>query len=86
MSHALTIQASSDPNYEDLIAECYVDDDCVMIVNQERGPGQLVVEVLLRPDGQALRIDYDAMVELLQKAKARLWELRKVPGTGEPAP
>ena len=86
MTHTIRINALSDQDYEDLIAECYVDNDCVMIVNQERGPDQLEVEVLLRPDGQAQRIDYDILVELLQKAKARLWELRKVHGTGEQAP
>ncbi len=86
MTQKLRIDALSDQDYENLIVECYVDDDCVMIVNQERGPGQLEVEVLLRPDAKTRRIDYDVLVELLHKAKARLWELRRISGSGERAP
>jgi hypothetical protein len=81
MTPKLSIQVSSDPNYEDLIAEAYVDDDCVMIVSQERGPDQLEVEILVRSDGQSRRIEYGVLLELLQKAKARLWELRRVAGS-----
>jgi len=85
MDQRFHVDVLSDQDFEDLIAECYVDDECVMIVNQERGPDHLEVEVLLRPDGRPRRIEYDVMVELLQKAKTRLWELRRVSGTGDQA-
>jgi hypothetical protein len=82
MTHKLRVDVLSDQDYKELIAECYVDDDCVMIVSEERGPDQLEIEILVRPDGQPRRIEYDVLVELLQEAKARLWELRRVPGSG----
>ena len=83
MSRELRTDVLSDEDYEDLIAECYVDDVYVMTVNQERGFDELEVEVSVRPDGPRVRIDYDVMVQLLQDARTRLWELRRVPGSGE---
>jgi hypothetical protein len=85
MDQRLHVDVLSDEDFEDLIAECYIDDECVMIVNQEHGPDHLEVEVLLRPDGQPRRIEYDVMNELLRRAKARLWELRRVPRAGDQA-
>ena len=81
MSQTLSVLAMSSPDHEDLIAECYMGDDCLMIVSQERRPNVLDVEVLAGPDGQPRRIEYDVMIELLQRAKARLWDLRKTEGT-----
>ena len=86
MSQRLHVQVLSDQDYEELIAECYIDDDCLLIVSQENGLDQLEVEILARPDGGPSRVGYDAIVELLRKAKNRLWELRKAPGSGEQGP
>jgi hypothetical protein len=80
MKHKLRILILSDVDYEDLIAEAYIDDECVMVVSQERGFEHLDVEILLRPDGKPWHIEYDVLIELLQMAKTRLWELRRIPG------
>ena len=80
MSQTHRVLVLSDQDYDDLIAECYVDDDCIMVVSQERGPNVLDVEISLplHPDGRPRRIEYDVVIELLERAKQRLWELRRV--------
>jgi hypothetical protein len=67
MTHKLRVDVLSDQDYEELIAECYVDDDCVIIVSEERGPDQLEIEILVRPDGQPRR----SMTSWLNYSKRR---------------
>jgi hypothetical protein len=81
METILEVWVCGDPDYKDDIAECYVNDVCVMIVSQEAGPGILEVEFV---PGQTQRIKYTVLLELLQRAQNRLWALRRnpEPGTG----
>jgi len=75
----LRIDVLSDEDFSDLIAELYVDGECLMIVSQENGFDSLDVEILPREDGSHWQIKCEQLVELLAKAKARLFELRKAP-------
>ncbi len=79
MSDQLLVQVLSDQDYDDLIAEGYVDDECLLVVSQERGFESLDVEFLPRRDSKPWRVKYALVIELLQKCRDRLWELRRVP-------
>ncbi len=79
MSTQTRVVALSDKDYEDLIAEAYIDEECLMIVSQEQGFDALDVRFLPRRSGQQWNLKYDLLVDLLQKCWARLWELRRVP-------
>ena len=84
MSCDLSVQVLSDPDYEDLIAEGYIGEDCLIIVSQEQGFESLDVEFLPRADGKPWKLKYDLLTELLAKCRDRLWELRRVlPDEGE---
>lgn len=83
MKMKLSVLVSSDPNYEDLIVEGYIDDECLLLVNQDRGFDHLEVEVLPQLGGQPRRIDFDVLIDLLQMARKRLSEMRRIPGSGE---
>jgi hypothetical protein len=73
MNQRLRVEVWSDDDFKDLIAEAYIDEDCVMVINQERGFDQL-------EGGKNRRIACADLLELLQMAKARLWDLRRMPG------
>ena len=80
MNQRLRVEVWSDDDFEDLIAEAYIDEDCVMVINQERGFDQLEVEILPMEGGKNRRIACADLLELLQMAKTRLWDLRRMPG------
>jgi hypothetical protein len=77
MSSRTRIVALSDEDYEDLIVEAYIDDECLMVVSQEHGFDALDVRFLPRRNGQQWTIKFDLLLELLQKSRKRLWELRR---------
>lgn len=71
------ITVCSDREHEDLIAEIYFNDEFVGLVSQEQGYDSLDLELYPLRSGQPHRFklkDFEAVVE---KAKARLWELRR---------
>ena len=73
--------ATSDPDYDDLIAEVYLDDECLMIVSQDNGFDSMDVQLLPRRSSQHWDLKYDVLIDLLQKCRKRLWELRRVSPT-----
>jgi hypothetical protein len=79
MNPEIKVEVLSDQDFEDLIAEGYIDEECLVIVSQESGFASLDVEFLPRRDGKPWRVKYAVVIELLQKCKDRLWELRRVP-------
>ncbi len=79
MNPQIKVLVLSDQDYEDLVAEGYIDEECLMIVSQENGFDSLDIEFLARKDGKPWRVKLDLLLELLQKCKDRLWELRRVP-------
>lgn len=78
MEQRIRILVSSDPDYEDLVAEITFDDvDCLAIVSQEEGFASLDVEILPRKDGQHWKLKYDLLISLLEKARDRLGDLQR---------
>ena len=77
MIERVRVQILSDQDYEDLIAEGYLDDECILIVSQDRGFQSLQVELLPRKDGNSWRLEFSQLTDLLQRCKDRLWEMRK---------
>jgi hypothetical protein len=77
----IRLVASSDPDYDDLIAEVYLDDECLMIVSQDNGFDSMDVQLLPRRSSQHWDLKYDVLIDLLQKCRKRLWELRRVSPT-----
>ena len=85
MTPRLRVDALVPPSHNDMVAEGYVDGECLLIVSQEDGFESLGVAILPRRDGKPWQVKYALVEELLQKCKDRLWELRRVPPeeTGE---
>ncbi len=79
MTPKLRVDALIPPDYEDMVAEGYIDEECLMIVSQENGFDSLDIEFLLRRDGKPWRVKYALVAELLQKCKDRLLELQRLP-------
>jgi hypothetical protein len=87
MSTKFHIDVGSDPDFEDLTAEIYCGEDpqndFVGIVSQEFGFDSLDIEIHPRRDGKPWRFKYFELLQALEKAKTRLWELRKIPKVNE---
>jgi hypothetical protein len=75
---------ADDPEYEDLIAEIYFDGEFVALVSQEAGFDSLDIQLHSRKDGEPWRFKVNELEGALQKAKSRLWELRKNAERNEP--
>lgn len=53
MSKVLRIDALVPPDHEDMVAEGYIDGECLVIISQEHGFESLDVEFLPRTDGKS---------------------------------
>jgi hypothetical protein len=71
------ITVASDPDHEDLIAEIYFGDEFVALLSQENGFESIEVELHPRQNGQPHRFPLGDLQGALEKAKSRLWELRR---------
>ena len=75
------IDVGSDQEHEDLVAEIYYRNDKVAgflaMITQEKGFENLEIEVYPRNDGKPWRFQYVEFCAALEKAKKRLWELRR---------
>lgn len=76
-SQRFRISVGDDPDYEDLTAEIYFDEKYVALVSQESGLEKAVVELQPCPDGGAWIFSLSEFLEILSKAKNRLFELRR---------
>ena len=65
----------SDSNYDNLVAEIYIDDKYIALVSYDDN-GNFFVETptikLINKDMISHKIDYDVFIELLEEAKKRL--------------
>lgn len=71
------ISVGNDDDHEDLTAEIYFDEKYLALVSQENGLEKVQVELQRCPDSDAWIFSLDALLEVLEKAKYRLWELRR---------
>jgi hypothetical protein len=76
MSGFYHIKVSSLPDYEQLVAEIYVNDQFVALVSQEMGPDQTQLE-LTAVEGPPIRMDIVTFENALAEAKRRLSDLGK---------
>lgn len=74
-----TIDVGSDQEHEDLVAEIYWDEEFVAMLTQELGYERMAIAIHPRSDGEAWEFGYDEFIEILEKARKRLGELRKRP-------
>lgn len=71
------ISVGDDDDHEDLTAEIYFDEKYLALVSQENGLEMVQVELQRCPDSAAWIFSLDSFLEVLEKAKHRLWELRR---------
>ena len=64
------ILIASPPEYEDVVAEIYIDDRYVGLLSADDGPHMLRFDVATDPD--PLKLDLDVFERALAAAKARL--------------
>jgi hypothetical protein len=74
---SLEFSISSDSNFEELIADIGFEDKLVAILSQEEGFEKLRIRLYPPKDGDFWDFSYDQFSTILQKARKRLWELRK---------
>jgi len=71
----IKIMICSDTDYDQLIAEMYVDDKYIGLISQERGPNNLVVEFPGPDQYEAVitrEVEIEILLEALSKAKKEL--------------
>lgn len=69
---------SSDPEFEDLIAEIDFEGEFFCLVSQDKGIDALELQIAPRKDGMPWNISVTDLLLIIDRAKERLWELRKV--------
>lgn len=72
------VSVGDDPEHEDLTAEIYWNGLYVALVSQEQGLDRAVIELQPNPEGGIWTFDLAALVDALQLAKGRLWDLRRI--------
>jgi hypothetical protein len=82
MSEDFELTLCDDPDYGDLIAEIYFNGEFVGIVSQESGYESLDLSVHPRKNGEPWQFKLKEFEAAIQKARTRLWELRKREGGG----
>lgn len=77
MNEAFTVDISSDVDYEDLIADINHHGEFLALVSQESGYEFLDIAIHPRKSGEPWEFKLKDFEAAIQKAKTRLWELRK---------
>jgi hypothetical protein len=67
-----------EPNgYEDMVAEIYYKDQFLCVVSQEKGYQSLDIEIASNSNADSWQFKLSDFEQVIEKAKIRLWELRK---------
>ncbi len=69
----------SDLDYEDLIADIGFDNQLVALLTQEDGFENLRIQLYPSKNANYWDFRLDELEAIIQKAKQRLWDLRKLP-------
>lgn len=81
MKNTFTVDVGGDPKHDDLTAEIYCGDnpvnDFFAMINQDAGVDKLEIEIHPRKDGQPWVLDLGDLLQTIQRAKERLYELRR---------
>lgn len=65
------------PDFEDLIAEILYGEEFVCLISQESGFSSLDIEIHPKQDGQPWRFKLADLESAIERARKRLWELRR---------
>ncbi len=68
-----------DLDYEDLVADIYFEDEILAVLTQEEGFENLRIRLYPPINKEFWDFRFDEFDEVIQFAKKRLWELRKIP-------
>ena len=68
---------SSNVDFEDLVAEIDYGDEFLCILDQDKGFEDIEIHIFPRKNGAEWNLPMDSFLRILDKAKDRLWELRK---------
>jgi hypothetical protein len=63
--------------FSDFIAEIYYQNEFVCLISQENGCNQLDIEIASKPNGESWKFSLSDFEQAIEKAKQRLWDLRK---------
>lgn len=75
MMNAVKIQVCSDTDFEQLIAEIYIDDKFVALVSQDEGVNNLQIEFPGPGQNESAitrKVDFDVLCHALSKARSEL--------------
>lgn len=73
MKNNIQIIIGSPLDYEELVAYIYIDEQCIALVSQDEGKDKLKIEFYFEGLSDSdKKVDYDAFIEALQKAKSAL--------------
>ena len=67
----------SPPDYEQLIAEVFINDECVAIINRELGDEDMQIELLVE-HAPKKRVPLDLFISLMERAKSALRDYDRV--------
>lgn len=73
------IDIVGDLDYEDLIAEIYFENQILAVLTQELGFAQMQIELYPPLNQKFWLFKMSEYEEVIQYAKKRLWDLRKIP-------
>lgn len=82
MSGFYHITVGSLPDYEDLVAEIYINDKYVGLISQENAEGRFVLELGPWEGKESTVVDLLVFENAVADAKERLRKLRRVPTSG----
>jgi hypothetical protein len=72
------ISVGDDPDHEDLTAEIYYKGVYLALISQEQGLNRALIELQSSPDGEVWTLDLAEFVDVLNQAKRRLWDMRRM--------
>lgn len=78
VSSDFEVQVMDDPDHEDLIAEILYKGEFCFLISQEAGFQNLEIRVQSRQSGQPWCFSVAEMEDAINRAKKRLWDLRRV--------
>jgi hypothetical protein len=74
--HDLDVRVSFDPDYEDMVAEIYLDGHCVALISQDEGRDRPTIEIFPGPATGLWKLPLADLEAAISHAKRRLSELR----------
>lgn len=78
MSDFYQITVGSLPDYDDLIAEIYIDGRFVGLISQEQGPDKFLLEIPARDSEETMKVELALFEKAVAEAKSKLRVLRRI--------